>query len=114
VANGLISTPSRIPNKEEYYEWIGWDRDYSVITGPADFRAIFQAIRQKYLCTFKNDGVIIGYSYTFYDEFPNLPEGVNADDIYKEFNGEPSKYYDFIGWQPSMDIKITGETVYEA
>ena len=114
VANGFISTPSRVATKEYYYEWTGWDRDYSVITGPADFYPTFQAIRQKYLCTFKNDGVIIGYSYTFYNELPNLPEGVDANNIYKEFDGGPSKYYDFIGWQPSMDIPITEETVYEA
>lgn len=114
VANGFISIPSRVATKEYHYEWTGWDRDYSVITGPADFYPTFQAIRQKYLCTFKNDGVIIGYSYTFYNELPSLPEGVDANNIYKEFDGEPSKYYDFIGWQPSMDIPITQETVYEA
>lgn len=114
VANGFISTPSRVATKEYHYEWTGWDRDYSIITGPADFYPTFQAIRQKYLCTFKNDGVIIGYSYTFYNELPSLPEGVDANNIYKEFDGEPSKYYDFIGWQPSMDVPITQETVYEA
>ena len=114
VSSYYISAPTRTPTPEYYYEWTGWDRDYTVITAPADFYPTFQAIRQKYLCTFKNDGKVIGYSYTFYNEKPQLPDGVTPDNIFKEFDGIPSEYYEFIGWIPSMDELVTTETTYEA
>lgn len=114
VTSYYISAPTRTATAEYRYEWTGWDRDYTIITGPADFYPTFQAIRQRYLCTFKNDGRIIGYSYTFYNEKPQLPEGITPENIFKEFDGVPSPFYDFIGWIPSMDEPVVKETEYEA
>lgn len=114
VSAYLIPTPYRAEEPQAYYVWTGWDRDYTNITAPMDFYPTFQAIEKTFKCEFKNGDVVLGSTDVVYGGKPTIPPEINVNNIYKEFDGQPSEYYDFIGWEPSLDIPVTEPTTYQA
>lgn len=105
--------PTRTPTAQYRYVWAGWDRDYTNITAPSDFKPIFEAIVQEYLIRYYNDLELLQETYVPYGSYSSYLG--DASEIQKLISGKPSQYYTFIGWDkdPATTV-ITGLTDFHA
>ena len=96
VEAGLISAPVRNATQQYKYTWIGWDRDYNIITAPSDFKPIFEPVLQTYNVWFFNDAEELENIKVAYGSYAAYSGDTNA--IVKKINGVESPYYTYIGW----------------
>ena len=100
-----ISYPSDpiIESTKEYtYNFIGWDKNDTVLTSNIEFNAVFESVKNKYTYKFiDEDGSIIKEELVDYGSMPVLPD-------------EPSKDgYKFVGWDKEVKA-VTGDIEYYA
>lgn len=112
VFSNLITVPTKTQDAQYSYSWIGWDKEFDIISAPTVVRATFNSILRSYSVQFKNDDLIIQDTTEFY----GTQAKYHGDEtkIYKMFNGVASTYYEFAGWSPDLTAPITGLTVYQA
>ena len=108
---GYGTMPSHAdPNKkatDEYsYTFIGWDRELSVVDGPAVYTARFTPSKNRYEITWKDDkGEVIDVTTVEYGEIPQHENPVKKPiDQYS---------YVFAGWSPNVKA-VTGAAEYKA
>ena len=102
-------TPTKPGNAQYSYRFIGWDEDYSNITGDLTVTAQYEEITNKYTVTWKNeDGTVL-------ETDENVLYGATP-----EYNGEtPTKAadaqytYTFDKWTPEISA-VTGDVTYTA
>lgn len=108
---GYGTMPSHAdPNKkatDEYsYTFIGWDRELSVVDGPAVYTARFTPSKNSYEITWKDEnGEVIDVTTVEYGEIPQ------HEALFKK--ADPQFEYTFTGWSPSLKA-VTGAAEYTA
>ena len=114
VAEGVIPTydgtaPTKTADAQYTYEFSGWNKEISAVTGDTVYTAKFNAILNSYTVTWKNwDGSVL-----------ELNEGVNYGTMSSYAGETPTKQadaqytYTFIGWDSNINI-VTGDITYTA
>ena len=112
VLAGETGAPTKTSDAQYTYAWVGWDVEFDNIIAPLDIYATFNQILRQYSVRFKNSGYIIQDTMEYYGTYASY----NGDEtaIKKIINDEPSDYYEFAGWSPSLTDPITGPTEYTA
>lgn len=107
VEASYITAPTRESTAQYRYVWYGWDRDYTVITAPCDFKPLFNEITREYLVRFFNDLTVLQEAYVPYGQYASYLG--DQSEIKKMIGDEPSIYYEFIGWDKDpATTQITG------
>lgn len=107
------SAPTRKSTAQYRYIWYGWDRDYTNITAPSDFKPLFHEIVQEYIVRYYNDNEVLQETYVPYGQYSSYTG--NTTEIKKMISGQPSLYYEFIGWNKDpAETVITGVTEFYA
>ena len=98
--------PEMMPTDEYTYTFAGWDRQPTVVDGPAVYTAQFTASKNSYEITWKNDnGEVIDVTTAEYGEIPTHEVPSKKGD--EQFG------YTFSGWSPSVKA-VTGAAEYTA
>ena len=92
---------------EEYtYTFAGWDKEVAAVTGAAEYKAQFTALKNSYEITWKNDDdSVIDVTKVEYGETPT------HEDPVKEATAEYT--YTFAGWDKEI-AAVTGAAEYKA
>ena len=112
VKNG--AAPPKKPSSDQYdYFFSGWDKDFTNIDGTnLVFYPVFREELRSYLVTFLNDEEILQESKVFYGDTAIFTG--DTESIKKKIGGEPSPYYEFIGWDRDPAEPIIGITYFYA
>ena len=93
---------------EYTYQFVGWNNTINNVSGDATYKAVFDAIKNKYTITWKNyDGTVLDTDLV---EYGVLPEFSLANPT-RESDAQYS--YTFKSWSPEI-IAVTGEKEYVA
>ena len=104
--NGM--TPTKEGNEQYAYEFSGWDKEISAVTGDTVYVAQFNEILLSYPIVWQNwDGTILQQSNENYGVTPSY----NGETPVRESTAEHT--YTFSGWAPTVDT-VTGSTTYVA
>ena len=114
VEYGTIPTydhndPTR-PNEGKFsYEFIGWDKEITAVTGDITYTARYRATLNTYTITWKNwDGTILGTDTEFpYGSTPVYTYATPTKAADAEYT------YTFVGWTPSI-TEFVGDATYVA
>lgn len=112
VAQGIIEIPTKASDAQYNYVYNGWQEDFSNITAPLTVNAIFTNELRDYPVYFYNGNILLQETREYYGTYATY----NGDEalIKKYVGGEPSEYYEFAQWSPSISEPITGYTVFQA
>ena len=112
VKNGAI-TPKKPSSVQYDYFFSGWDKDFTYIDGTnLVFYPVFREELRSYLVTFLNDEEVLQESKVFYGDTAIFTG--DTESIQKMIGGQPSPYYEFVGWDPDPAAPITGITYFRA
>ena len=101
-------TPAKEGNEQYAYEFSGWDKEISAVTGDTVYVAQFNEILLNYPIVWQNwDGTILQQSNENYGVTPSY----NGETPFREATAEHT--YTFTGWSPTVDT-VTGSTTYVA
>lgn len=113
VEAGLIAVPVRAQTAQYRYVWTGWDRDYTNITAPSDFKPLFDSVVREYVVRYYNDLELLQETSIPYGSYSTYLGDLS--EIQKMVNGEPSLYYEFIGWDKDpATTAIVADTYFYA
>jgi|GEM_PF-2095505 len=97
------------PGNEQYtYNFSGWDKAVTAVSGPATYKAQFEQVVNKYTISFVNwdNTPLVSYEV----EYGAIPE-YKGNTPQREKNGEYS--YTFQGWTPEV-VAVDGDATYKA
>ena len=101
-------TPTKEGNEQYAYEFSGWDKEISAVTGDIVYVAQFNEILLSYPIVWQNwDGTILQQSNENYGVTPTY----NGETPFREATTEHT--YTFSGWTPTVNT-VTGNTTYVA
>ena len=107
VYNGV--TPTKEADVQYTYEFSGWDKAVTAVTGKTVYKAKFDAILNSYTVTWQNwDGNVLELDENV--EYGKMPS-YDGETPTKEGNAQYT--YIFFGWNPSVD-EVTGNVTYVA
>lgn len=92
------------------YVFVGWNPSVDdTVTEDVVYEAVWEAKEGPYKVTY-NDGI------PDKEIFPDkIFKGLKLDDVTPGFNGTPKRDgYEFVGWNPKVPDKVSGDAVYEA
>ena len=99
-------TPTKEGNEQYTYEFSGWDKEISAVTGYTVYVAQFNEIPVSYPIVWQNwDGTILQESNENYGVIPSY----NGETPIRESTVKHT--YTFSGWAPTVDT-VTGNTTY--
>ena len=101
-------TPVKEGDDQYSYEFCGWDKTISAVTGDTEYFARFKEILVTYPIVWQNwDGTVLQESNEEYGVIPSY----NGETPIRESTVEYT--YTFSGWTPTVDV-VTGNTTYVA
>ena len=110
VEYGVVPThaePKKEATAEYSYTFAGWSPAVVAVTGNATYKATFNATRNKYLITFRNDdGTVLKSEEVEYGMLPIAPATPTKEST-AQYN------YEFAGWTPKVAI-VTQAATYTA
>jgi hypothetical protein len=112
VEEGKINIPTKTSDAQYNYIYNGWEEDFSNIVSPLVVNAVFTNELRDYPVYFYNGNIRLQESRVYY----GARASYNGDEsaIKKYIGGEPSDYYEFAQWSPSISEPITGYTEFHA
>lgn len=100
-------TPTKTPDVQYSYVFTGWDKEPTAVTGPAEYRAMYDNALNEYQISFVNyDGTVLKSSKIYYGYTPQEPETPSRP-------SDVQYSYTFKGWNPTIE-PVTGEAIYKA
>ena len=110
VEYGVVPThaePKKEATAEYSYTFAGWSPAVVAVTGNATYKATFNATKNKYLITFRNDdGTVLKSEEVEYGMLPIAPATPTKEST-AQYN------YEFAGWTPKVAI-VTQAATYTA
>lgn len=112
VEAGLVAVPSRSSTEKYDYYYSHWTPNLTNIQAPTYFYPVFEEKLRTYWVYFTDEGKATGHIYgscqVYYGGKAVFPG--DANEVKKYINGEPSEYYEFIGWSDNIDEEVTDLT----
>lgn len=103
------NTPTKESTSEYTYQFSGWDKEISAVTGDITYTATYNSNKNKYTIIWKNyDGTILETDSNV--EYGTLP---SYDGNTPTKPDTEKDYYEFYGWDKEISI-VTGNTTYTA
>jgi ribosomal protein L21E len=103
----IPANPTKAANEIYRYEFTGWDKAVTTVTGDAEYTANYTPVYISYTVVFRNyDGSILSEQFCHYGDPINIPENPTryTDETYT---------YVFAGWDREV-TKCYGDEVYTA
>ena len=103
----IPANPTKEANEIYRYEFTGWDKAVTTVTGDAEYTANYTSVYISYTVVFRNyDGSILSEQFCHYGDPINIPENPTryTDETYT---------YVFAGWDREV-TKCYGDEVYTA
>ena len=104
VAYGEVPThnrPTKADTDEFTYAFAGWTPEIAAVTGPAEYKATFNAVKRKYKITWRDAHEALAATYEEYGKVPTPP--VLAFDINPDYTVK--------GYSPELKA-VTGDATY--
>ena len=112
IERGLVAIPTRKSSDKYDYYYSHWTPSLENIQQPTKCYPVFEEKLRTYWVYFTDEGRSTGQIYgsceVYYGGKPVFPG--NVEDIKKYINGEPSDYYEFVGWSDEINQEVTGLT----
>lgn len=99
------------PSTDQYnFRFVGWDKDISVVTGDAVYKAIYDSTLRQYRIKFMNGVNTVSDVFVDYGE---MPECSNPGCENVTMPATEKFSFKFVGWSPELE-KVTKDAVYKA
>lgn len=112
VADKTIKIPIKTSDAQYDYTYADWKDTFDKITAPKTVEPEFSEELRSYPVYFYNDSELLQETSVYYGNYASY--NGNEEDIKKKVGGEPSDYYEFASWSPSLDKPIKTTTFFYA
>lgn len=116
IDSGWIAAPRRDSTEKYDYYYSHWTPSLENIQAPTYFYPVFEEKLRTYWVYFTDESGIQGHIYgsttVYYGGKPTFPGDIN--EVKKYINGEPSEYYEFVGWSNNINEEVKGITYITA
>ena len=114
--------PTKEPDDEYTYTFLGWDKDIASVTEDATYTAVYSSEQNQYTVTFQDeDGTVLESNLWYYGETP-IYNGTNYNGANPTKDADDEYTYTFAGWANAESVyplgtklpDVTGGATYTA
>lgn len=110
--NDMIQVPTKTSDAQYNYIFAHWVENFDIINEPFNVHSYFSEFLRQYKVSFYNDNKLLQETEVYYGNCA-VYYGEESE-IKKYIGNEPSPYYEFAYWSPSLTEPITGITTFKA